>query len=331
MTTNADTTKPIETKPADAPTTTPPPSTVPARVPTESRIPVRMGVSPTTLDEAWRLSQNLAASELVPKQFRGHPADVLTAIQLAMEIGLAPMQGLQSIAVINGRATVWGDAMLAIIMSSPLYEDHDEYFEVNGQRRDGLVADDWKHDTTCAVFYVKRHSKATPVVSRFTVADAKKASLLQKEGPWQQYPARMLKMRARGFGLRDAFPDLLRGIRIAEEVYDLPDDNTPPAPAREVRRASESRGDLHAFGIDRTPATRAADAPELIGPLAVLDVQPFLGGFTLKLADGTLVDGIEMTDAAELEKVKGTPHRYTFTCERLSGGNLQLKSFAIAD
>jgi hypothetical protein len=57
---------------------------------------------------------------------------------------------------------------------------------------------------------------------KFTVADAKKAGLWGKTGPWTQYPKRMLQMRARGFALRDAFPDVLKGLVTAEEAQDYP-------------------------------------------------------------------------------------------------------------
>lgn len=321
---------------ADAPTNAPA-STLPTTRPTDntpdrSRVPVRMGIAPTGIDEAWRLSQYLANSELVPKQYRGRAADVLVGIQLGMELGLAPVQALQSIAVVNGRATVWGDAMLAIVMASPLYVDHDEYFEVGNARRDGLVSDDWKAETTCAVFTITRHNKRTPIVSRFSVANAKKAGLLGKEGPWQTYPDRMLKMRARGFGLRDGFPDLLRGIHIAEEVYDTPDDEstTDRAPLREVRRVSE-RHDPHAF-VDRTADTRQPDALTQLGPIAVADVEPFMGLFHIRLADGITIETNHAGDAAELEKVKGSGHKFTFTVTRAtSSDRAQLVSFAIAD
>jgi hypothetical protein len=52
---------------------------------------------------------------------------------------------------------------------------------------------------------------------------AKKAGLLAKGGVWAQYPERMLKLRARGFCLRDAFPDALKGIKSREEVEDYID------------------------------------------------------------------------------------------------------------
>ena len=34
------------------------------------------------------------------------------------EIGLAPLQAMQSIAVINGRATLWGDALVALVQKA---------------------------------------------------------------------------------------------------------------------------------------------------------------------------------------------------------------------
>jgi hypothetical protein len=59
-------------------------------------------------------------------------------------------------------------------------------------------------------------------VGRFSVADAKRAGLWGKSGPWTQYPRRMLQLRARGFALRDAFPDVLKGLVTAEEAQDYP-------------------------------------------------------------------------------------------------------------
>jgi hypothetical protein len=43
---------------------------------------------------------------------------------------------------------------------------------------------------------------------------------------WQKHPQRMLQMRARSYCLRDAYPDLLKGLGMVEEVQDH--ENTPP-------------------------------------------------------------------------------------------------------
>src|SRR5208337_216254 len=57
-----------------------------------------------------------------------------------------------------------------------------------------------------------------------SIADAKLAGLWNKEGPWRTYPKRMLKMRARGFTLRDGFADKLKGLKSVEELHDTPFD-----------------------------------------------------------------------------------------------------------
>jgi hypothetical protein len=144
----------------------------------------------------------------------------MLAIQHGSEVGLSPMQSLQSIAVINGRPTIWGDAALALVQSSPVCEYVREYTEGDGEQ---LVA----------VCEAKRRGYPTPTTVRFSVADAKKAGLWGKAGPWQNYPARMLTLRARGFALRNAFADALRGLITAEEAQDYPTPAPTPGPARE--------------------------------------------------------------------------------------------------
>ncbi len=59
-----------------------------------------------------------------------------------------------------------------------------------------------------------------PAVWGDALMDAKRAGLWTKAGPWQTYPRRMLQMRARSFALRDAFPDVLKGLISVEEALD---------------------------------------------------------------------------------------------------------------
>lgn len=161
-------------------------------------------LAPKDLDEAMRFADMLAGSSIVPKDYIGKPGNCLVAIQWGMELGLQPMQAMQSIAVINGRPSLWGDAMLALVKAHPA-------FEWIKEECDGNVA-------TCTI---KRRGEPE-VVQSFSLEEAKRAGLTGKPGPWAQYPKRMLQMRARGFALRDAFPDALRGVVSAEEARDTP-------------------------------------------------------------------------------------------------------------
>lgn len=171
-------------------------------------IPVSAGlIIPTNVGEALEFAKMIAHSGMVPKQYDGKPGAVLVAIQMGAELGLSPMASIQNIAVINGRPSLWGDAMLAIVTSHHLCESVTEWH-----------SDDRK-SAYCRVLRRGRE----PVERSFSVDDARAAGLWGKQGPWTQYPQRMLQMRARGFALRDSFPDLLRGITPAEEAIDIVD------------------------------------------------------------------------------------------------------------
>ena len=165
---------------------------------------------PSTLGEAMEVATIIAGSKFAPNAYKNEPHAVLIAIQMGADIGLAPMQALQNIAVINNRPCLWGDAALALAM--PVLEYVKETY-------DGTPFE----DTYAAVCEVKRKGWPEATIRKFSVGDAKKASLWGKTNtPWQSYPNRMLQMRARGFALRDVAPDRLMGFILAEEAQDLP-------------------------------------------------------------------------------------------------------------
>src|SRR3990170_4188920 len=83
-------------------------------------------LAPTSLTQAMELAKFLAGSDMVPKDYRDKPGNIVIAISLGHEIGLKWAQSLQNIAVIGGRPTLWGDAGLGIVMSHPDYEWHRE-------------------------------------------------------------------------------------------------------------------------------------------------------------------------------------------------------------
>lgn len=166
------------------------------------RPPQKFGVALNTLAEASRFAEIIVKSGLAPK---GDTVEtVLVKMQMGAEVGLAPMQAIQNISVINGRPSLWGDAMLAVCMRHRDWEGIEESM-------DGDVA-------TCTI----KRKGHEPYTATFSEADAKAAGLLGKPGPWTQYKRRMLQLRARGFALRDRFPDALRGLISREEATDYP-------------------------------------------------------------------------------------------------------------
>jgi hypothetical protein len=198
----------------------------------------KTSLEPTTIQEAMRFSEILASSTMVPRDFQGKPGNVLVAIQWGREVGLGPLQALQNIAVLNGRPSIWGDAALALVRGHPDCASVQEGAEGEGDARHG-----W-----CEV--TRRGEQ--PQRRTFSIADAKRAGLWGKAGPWTQYPDRMLQLRARGFAIRDVFPDALRGVLTREEAED-----TPPEP-RHVENLAAAAAPAPA------PAAKPADAPLLL-------------------------------------------------------------------
>ena len=183
-------------------------------------------LTPTSLQEAMQIADLLANSDIVPKDYQRKPGNILVAMQWGAEIGLQPLQAMQNIAVINGRPSIWGDAMLALVRGSGLLDFIREEISEDGQK---------------ATVTVKRKNEE-PVASIFTMEDAKKAGLSGKQGPWTQYPKRMLKLRARSYALRDVFPDVLKGMAIAEEEKDKEIDITPAAVTPESSTVKANSG-----------------------------------------------------------------------------------------
>jgi hypothetical protein len=182
---------------------------------------------PQTFDQLVIFANMAANSGMVPKDYVGNPEAVMVAVQMGSELGLSPMQSLRNIACINGRPSVWGDALPGLCRQSGQCKDIVEWMEGIG---DDMTA-------YCRATRVG----CEPITQTFSVADAKRAGLWKDtpkttkhgkngsyevdSGPWYSYPKRMLQMRARGFALRDAFPDVLGGLISAEEARDIPTDN----------------------------------------------------------------------------------------------------------
>jgi len=182
----------------------------------------------TTFAEAEKVATMIANSSLCPPSFKGKAGDVFIAMQMGHEVGLSPMQAIQNIAVINGRPSVWGDAAIGIVRSHPHCKAIREWLE-------GSIAE----GNAIAYCGVTRAGQPEEIRS-FSYEQAKKAGLAGKSGVWSNYPERMLQMRARGFAVRDVFPDALRGLHIAEESADIIEVTYDIVPAQQEQKRIES-------------------------------------------------------------------------------------------
>lgn len=160
-----------------------------------------LGIVPQNVDEIFRLASGIAKSGLAPPSM-ATAEKLMVAIMTGLELGLPPMFAINKIAVINGRPSLWGDALPALLWSRG--------FKVH-ERFDG---EGMKTVATCTV----TRPDGEKIERSFSVADAQAAGLWGKQGPWKQYPNRMLQMRARGFAARDGAADVLGGLYLHEEI-----------------------------------------------------------------------------------------------------------------
>lgn len=143
------------------------------------------------------------AGDMVPRDYQGNPEKCFAAIYKGATLGLDAFTSLSQIAVINGRATIWGDTALALVRNSGLLVKFKEEIVTKGNK---LIA----------ICTVQRKGEEESI-EEYCQSDAELAGLWGKN-VWAKHPKRMLKYKARAFALRDTFPDVLQGLHFKEEM-----------------------------------------------------------------------------------------------------------------
>jgi hypothetical protein len=253
-------------------------------------------LAPQSLGEVRELARMIALAEWAPDCYRDldgnyHQPKIELAILHGATVGLGPIAAVHAIALIGGKPSIWGDGALSVVEHSGLLEDMVEDYEVDDG--DGLVA----------ICTMKRRDRATPIVTRFSMAMAERAGLTRSEGPWQTYPERMLRMRARSWTMRDGFADVLRGLQLREEVEDYVGGRGGRSghdaqgeggslgslreyPSPRPRRPLDSRTASHSDGSPTAaPSEHGEDRP-------IVEPPPAEETFTLVDADGVLIEVI---------------------------------------
>lgn len=146
----------------------------------------------------WKLSQRVSNTVFVPTALRGKNESVLACIMYGAELGLGPMQALNSIHVIEGRTAMSPELMRAMVAR-------------HGHRIDVIE----NSNTACEVKGVRADTGSTATV-RWTMEDAKMAGLAGKNN-WKTYPRAMLLARATSELCRIVFPDIIAGLSYTPE------------------------------------------------------------------------------------------------------------------
>jgi len=167
------------------------------------------GIVPGSYTEAMQMSALLHKSRLAPKSL-DTVEKVAIAVLMCIELGRPIVTGIQDLAVINGKCTIFGDAALALVRASGLLEKFEE-----GEKGTPFTPE-W-------TFFCKMKRKGFPEkTGTWSWQDSIRAGhdKIGPPSPWAKYTRRMMQFKARNFIMRDEFGDVLKGIKTQEEAYD---------------------------------------------------------------------------------------------------------------
>lgn len=152
----------------------------------------------TDYETLWKLSQRISNTPFVPTALRGKNEAVLACVLYGAELGLGPMQSLNSIHVIEGRTAMSPELMRAMVAR-------------HGHRIDVIE----NSNDVCEVKGTRADTGSTATV-RWTLDDARMAGLAGKNN-WKTYPRAMLLARATSELCRIVFPDVIAGLSYTPE------------------------------------------------------------------------------------------------------------------
>lgn len=157
------------------------------------------------MDRLVMASNMLAKSSIIPYNLRGKVEDVFAILCKGAELGMGPMQSLDSINVIQGKTAMSAQLMLALVRSK--LPD----CVVN------IEQDDEKKQVTVTM---ARNKDETPYT---TVWDLEKAAALglSKKDNYTKQLMTMLRWRGISEACRIIAPDILNGFYATEEFQDF--------------------------------------------------------------------------------------------------------------
>ena len=161
-----------------------------------SNIEVSRPLSPAEVN--WKTAQKIANTPFVPTAFRGKPEAVFAAILYGDELGLGPMQSLNSIHVIEGKPSMSPELMRALVARA-------------GHRLDVKLASNDK-----VILWGKRADNDSEATVEWSMKDAQQAGLAGR-GAWKTYPRAMLLARATSEICRMIFSDCIMGLSYTPE------------------------------------------------------------------------------------------------------------------
>lgn len=235
---------------------------------------VRQPLTPDT----WSMIQAVAPVVHGSRVFGvSSPAQAAAIMLKGRELGLELMASFEFIQAVEGRVGLSPRGALAIIQSSPLCAGLkiEDIADANGKPQ------------SCRV-WMKR-SNGFEFTVQWSMADAEAAGVVKKGSGWDKYPANMLRWRAVGFCADVVFPDVIGGMKRADElgadltpsgdviegswraVESTPVQVAPPAPTPAPDPVAAALNDaVERFGAEAVMAANGGAIPETVDEIAAI-------------------------------------------------------------
>jgi hypothetical protein len=236
---------------------------------------------PQLTPETWQMIAAVAPAMHQARLFGiANPEQGMAIMLKGYELGLGLTASFEFVQVIQGRPTLSPRGMLALIQQSP---------ECVGLKVED-IADDKGAPYGCRVTMKRRNG--FEYTATFTMDDARRAGLVKAGGGWESYPANMCRWRAIGFCADVVFPDLIGGMKRADEL------GATISPDGDVIEGSWQTVDA-AAGISATPTEpTSANIPTLS------DLVERYGAEAVMAANGDAIPGTDEEVAAVAAKLE---------------------------
>lgn len=164
--------------------------------------------------EVYQIATIFSSSDLVPAAYRGGDksvgrANCFAALTMGFELGIAPMQALSHIVVVNGRPAI--DGQLAISLANK-----------RAPIKGGIRYDEGGENEAqfCTAWTIDRETGERKEYT-ISMADAAKAGWLNKShSHWSKDPRLMLRYRSASYLVRTYYPESVMGLHTIDELQD---------------------------------------------------------------------------------------------------------------
>lgn len=175
-------------------------------------------------------AEKLAQSDILPVAFKGKPANVAIAMEMAARSGASLLAIMQNLKVVHGVPTFSSKFLIAQANASGIFSTRIDYEEGN----------DNPYGHWCIAFANLRNG-ATRKGTRVSMKMAKDEGWLDRSGSkWKNMPQQMLRWRAASFFVNQFAPECGMGMAVQEDMEDI----TPQVVEVWPRRMPNAQGVL---------------------------------------------------------------------------------------